>query len=223
MQRIVRKAFGALLTVPSAGRPLLVPQQRAALVPMLTKEAAMTEDELVAALAGNRLLRSHRGRLERDLAAIRASRPAQAAERYAEPHIARVSAPEGAAELKRGADGHFHATCSVVAGKTFTALWDSGATDCYLSRDVVQNHLRIKDPDNELIFDGATTLGDQFTKIPCATKSLDWLIEGILVRGVATSILRGGENINIVGESLIDQLDMARKDGRQFISRRTSK
>lgn len=185
----------------------------------------MTEDEIVAHLARSWLGRSDRKRLERELAGMRASRPAQA---VTQPRSAptprngggeRASIPPGAVEITKRANGHFYATCSIVAGKTFDALWDTGATDCHLSDEVVRNHLGIRNPKRELKHDHYTTLGDERTRLACATRSIDWMIGGLLVPDVKTAItLDGKGGGNIVGMSLMDKVRWVPRGDRLVIA-----
>lgn len=124
------------------------------------------------------------------------------------PRAAPRAAPQPASgiELRKLPGGGFGATCAVAPGKTFHGHWDTGADKCSINHDIARNHLglnlsRLRHDVDLITADGRSG--------PAAVVTVDWRIEGVLIRNVPTVIrhqqAKGG-GLNLIGMSLISKL-----------------
>jgi predicted aspartyl protease len=127
----------------------------------------------------------------------------------------RTSTGSGVVTIKQDRDRRrFLAKCMIAAdggqftGAPFQGVIDTGANVCVISHAVARQ-LGITDPKRQLRADGHATIGGG-RRVPIARATVDWNVEGLIVRDVETDIFHEehGPTHNLIGMSFLSQVRM---------------
>lgn len=191
-----------LIGVAAGGSLLLITTAKLKQRRAVGRGKVLTEEEIVRHLSRRWLAVDDRRMLERQLATLRASRPAAAPAPRAP--ASRPEPASGAVKITRRPGGGFWPVCN-VGGVEFEAHWDTGADVCKINHAVAR-HLGIRNPRSELS-DDITLISNGYPS-RAAKKKIDWTVEGITIPDVDTVIMHSeGKNAScLIGIPFISRL-----------------